>query len=178
MVIASASAWASSRRAFARSVAASFSPISRNTIARLMRKSCTSDLKTPGNPVYVVGATHDELGGSHWYRLKGKLGSNAPQLRDNAPKTMKAVHQAIKKGWVRAAHDPSEGGLAVAAAEMAFASDFGMKLDLRKVKGTTKDAQRVLFSESASRFLLEVDKAKLNQDVSLIGSQLSCALSI
>ncbi len=125
-----------------------------------VRKTCTSDLKAVGNPVYVIGDTHDELGGSHWYRLKGRVGRNVPQVPAHAPKVMKAVHQAIKKGWVRAAHDPSEGGLAVAAAEMAFASDFGLKLDLRKVKGSTKDAQRLLFSESTTRFLLEVDKSK------------------
>jgi phosphoribosylformylglycinamidine (FGAM) synthase-like enzyme len=125
-----------------------------------VRKTCTSDLKNAGNPVYVLGATHDELGGSHWYRLKGRVGRNVPQVPSEAPQWMLAVHKAINKGWVRAAHDPSEGGLAVAAAEMAFASDLGMHLDLRKVKGSTKDAQRVLFSESTTRFVVEIDKAK------------------
>ena len=125
-----------------------------------VRKTCTSDLKTPGNPVYVVGATHDELGGSHWYRLRDRVGRNVPRVPAAAPAWLAAVALAIRKGQVRAAHDPSEGGLAVAAAEMAFASDHGLALDLRRVKGTTKDAARLLFSESTTRFLLEVDKAQ------------------
>ena len=125
-----------------------------------VRKTCTSDLKTPGNPIYVVGETHDELGGSHWYRMKGRVGRNAPQVPASAPAVMKAVSKAVRSGQVRAAHDPSEGGIAVAAAEMAFASDHGLHLDLRRMKGSTKDNQRLLFSESTTRFLLEVDKAK------------------
>ncbi len=125
-----------------------------------VRKTCTSDLKTPGNPIYVVGLTHDELGGSHWYRMKGRVGRNAPQVPTSAPAVMKAVSKAVRSGQVRAAHDPSEGGIAVAAAEMAFASDHGLHLDLRRAKGTTKDNKRLLFSESTTRFLLEVDKAK------------------
>ncbi|MDA1194809.1 MAG: phosphoribosylformylglycinamidine synthase subunit PurL [Planctomycetota bacterium] len=124
-----------------------------------VRKTCTSDLKSVGNPVYVVGLTHDELGGSHWYRLQGRIGRNVPRVPRAAPAWMRAVHKAIVKGWVRAAHDPSEGGLAVAAAEMAFASDLGLALDLRKVRATTVDPDRLLFAESTSRFLLEVDKA-------------------
>ena len=125
-----------------------------------VRKTCTSDLKTVGNPVYVIGETHDELGGSHWYRLRGELGRNVPQVPAHAPKVMTAVSRLVRKGWVRAAHDPSEGGLAVAAAEMAFASAHGLSLDLRRVKGSTKDPARLLFSESTTRFLLEVDKAR------------------
>jgi len=125
-----------------------------------VRKTCTSDLKAPGNPVYVVGSTHDELGGSHWYRLKGRIGRNVPRVSADAPRILKAVALAVRRGQVRAAHDPSEGGLAVAAAEMAFASDYGLELDLRRMKGSTKESDRLLFSESTTRFLLEVDRTK------------------
>ncbi len=125
-----------------------------------VRKTCTSDLKKAGNPIYVIGETHDELGGSHWYRLRGKVGQNVPVVRKTAPKTMKAVSALVRKGWVRAAHDPSEGGLAVALAEMAFASDLGLTLDISRIKATTKDPATRLFSESASRFVLEVDKTR------------------
>ena len=58
---------------------------------------------------------------------------------------------------MKSCHDLSEGGLAVAAAEMAFASGLGLELDLQKVP--VKDITRndfVLFSESNSRFLIEV----------------------
>jgi len=117
------------------------------------------DLKHPGNPIYVLGETHDELGGSHWYRLRDTLGANPPEVRKSAPKTMQVVARLIRKGLVRAAHDPSEGGLAVAFAEMAFASPHGLEVDISKVPATTKETPRLLFSESASRFVLEIDKA-------------------
>jgi phosphoribosylformylglycinamidine synthase subunit PurSL len=122
------------------------------------------DLKAPGNLVYIVGDTYPELGGSEYYKLKGYLGRSVPKL--HATKARKAYYnltKAMGEGIVKSCHDLSEGGLAVAAAEMAFASDYGLELDLKKVP--TKDLIRddfVLFSESNSRFLIEIaekDKA-------------------
>ena len=71
---------------------------------------------------------------------------------------MNMITEAIDKGYLRACHDLSEGGLAVASAEMAFSSGYGIELDLQKVP-RTKEVSRndfVLFSESNSRFLVEV----------------------
>jgi phosphoribosylformylglycinamidine (FGAM) synthase-like enzyme len=119
------------------------------------------DLKAPGNLLYIVGDTFNELGGSEYYKLKGFLGASVPKVKGaKAKRTFKAVTKAIDEGYVKSCHDLSEGGLAVAAAEMAFASGFGLELDLRKVPG--KDLVRndfVLFSESNSRFLVEVAEA-------------------
>ena len=75
-----------------------------------------------------------------------------------ARRLMLALHAAMERGLVRACHDLSEGGLAVAAAEMAFAGGLGMELDLTNVP-RTDDVTRtdeVLFSESNSRFVVEV----------------------
>jgi phosphoribosylformylglycinamidine synthase len=61
-------------------------------------------------------------------------------------------------GFVRSCHDLSEGGLAAAAAEMAFAGGLGVSLNLKQVptdQPSLSDAAR-LFSESKTRFLLEV----------------------
>ena len=121
-----------------------------------VRKTCTMDLKKPGSAIYVVGDTHDECGGSHWYRMKGRLGANVPHVDDGAPATLGAIAHLIRSGWVRAAHDPSEGGLAVALAEMAFASPYGIAADLTGVPGTTRAADRILFSETPTRLVLEV----------------------
>ena len=74
---------------------------------------------------------------------------------------MAAVHTAINAGLVRACHDLSEGGLGVAAAEMAFAGALGLRLDLRatpRVPGLDDDAT-LLFAESPSRFLAELRPA-------------------
>ncbi|MGD6851622.1 MAG: phosphoribosylformylglycinamidine synthase subunit PurL [Candidatus Bathyarchaeia archaeon] len=119
------------------------------------------DLKEAGNPVYIVGKTYSELGGSEYYKLKGYLGTSVPRVRGGkAKRTFKAVTKAIDMGLVKSCHDLSEGGLAVAAAEMAFASGLGLELDLKKVP--IKDLSRndfALFSESNSRFLIEVAEA-------------------
>jgi len=115
------------------------------------------DLKEPGNPVYIVGETYPELGGSEYYKLRGFVGKNVPKVRAApAKKIINSVVDAIDCGYVRACHDISEGGLAVAASEMALGSDYGVELDLRKVSAKLKRDDFVLFSESNSRFLVEV----------------------
>lgn len=72
------------------------------------------------------------------------------------------MHQAIAKRLVRSCHDLSEGGLAVAAAEMAFAGDRGLQLDLSPLRTATglDDATTLLFSESNTRFVIEVPPAR------------------
>ncbi|GAH35881.1 unnamed protein product, partial [marine sediment metagenome] len=68
------------------------------------------------------------------------------------------VAQLTREGLVRSAHDLSEGGLAVALAEMAFAGGRGAQIDLRMVpkRGVIEADEVLLFSESNSRLILEV----------------------
>jgi phosphoribosylformylglycinamidine synthase len=116
------------------------------------------DLKAPDNLLYIVGETFNELGGSEYYKLKGYVGASVPKVKGaKAKRTFRAVTKAIDSGLIKSCHDLSEGGLAVAAAEMAFAGGYGLKLDLSKVPGKALERDDfVLFSESNSRFLLEV----------------------
>jgi phosphoribosylformylglycinamidine synthase len=138
-----------------------------------IRSIVSMETKKPGDAVYVVGETFSELGGSEYYKLKGKIGKNVPKVHGSqAKKTFKKVTKAIDLGLVKACHDLSEGGLAVAAAEMALAGGFGIELDLTKVprKGVDRD-DFVLFSESNSRFLLEIPvKAKAEFESLMKGS--------
>ncbi len=121
-----------------------------------LQSTTSMDLKAPGNLLYIIGETFNELGGSEYYKIKGYLGANVPKVKGaKAKRTFKAVTKAIDSGLVKSCHDLSEGGLAVAAAEMAFAGGYGLDLDLSKVPG--KELERndfVLFSESNSRFLI------------------------
>lgn len=134
------------------------------------------DLKAPGNLIYMVGYTYKELGGSEYYKLKGYLGKSVPKLKaTKARRTYYNLTKAMGEGIVRSCHDLSEGGLAVAAAEMAFAGGYGLELDLARVPG--KDLVRddyVLFSESNSRFLIEVAPKNKNTFERLMKK--SCAL--
>jgi len=126
-----------------------------------MRKAVSLDLKEPGNPIYIVGQTHMELGGSEYYRLKGYVGKTVPKVDvKQARKIMGHLIEAIDAGYVRACHDLSEGGLAVAASEMAFTGNYGIDLSLKDVARTRGLSRNdfILFSESNSRFLVEVSR--------------------
>ena len=129
-------------------------------------KAISMDAKQPDDLIYILGDTKDELGGSHYYDIHGYQGSDLPKVDAKAgKKLMKALSQAIQRGLVKACHDCSEGGLGVAAAEMAFAGGFGMKLDLAKVPSSDnlKRNDKLLFSESNSRFVVEVAPENQNQ---------------
>ena len=124
-----------------------------------IRKAVTADLKHPGDPIYLLGRTYFELGGSEYYRLRGFVGMSVPKVRlEEARATMKGLIKAIDSGCVKACHDLSEGGLGVAAAEMAFSGGLGLEIWLDRVV-KSDDLQRddyILFSESNNRFLVEV----------------------
>ena len=132
-------------------------------IVENIEKTITMDFKKSGNLIYVVGETFDELGGSIYCDTFGKLGSGVPKANPTkALKSFVALHKAIKKGLVQSAHDCSDGGFAVALAEMAFSGGLGATAILSKVpyKGNLKQDEAVLFSESNSRFILEVEPKK------------------
>jgi phosphoribosylformylglycinamidine (FGAM) synthase-like enzyme len=124
-----------------------------------VRKAVSMELKQPGNSIYLVGKTYPELGGSRYYQLKGYTGKTVPKVRVNqAKKTMDSVTKAIDSGYVRSCHDLSDGGLAVALAEMAFSGGYGVELKLKDIPRTKEIGRNdlLLFSESNSRFLVEV----------------------
>ncbi|MFD3166581.1 phosphoribosylformylglycinamidine synthase subunit PurL [Herpetosiphon sp. NSE202] len=121
-------------------------------------QTISMDAKAAGNAIYLVGLTHDERGGAVSSLVGGIDNGAVPKVNlATAPSVHKAVHAAIRANSVRACHDLSEGGLAVAAAEMAFAGGFGLSLELSAVPTSTAlSADALLWSESATRFLLEV----------------------
>ncbi len=99
-----------------------------------VRNCVTMDLKPPGTYVYQVGRTSDELGGSHFALVEGLDGGQVPRVDAVlARKVFEAMHGAIGQGLVHSCHDLSEGGLAVAAAEMAFAGGWGVEINLAEV---------------------------------------------
>jgi len=130
----------------------------------------TMDLKQAGNLLYQVGATKAELGGSHFCQVEEHTGGQVPTVdTQTAKQTFTALHEAIRSGLVRSCHDLSEGGLAVAAAEMAFAGGMGLEIRLQQVPHDIAadcdgglDAN-LLFSEANSRFLCEVSAENKEQ---------------
>jgi phosphoribosylformylglycinamidine synthase len=130
-----------------------------------VRKIISTRLKAAGNQLYVIGVTRPELGGSEYYRLHKVLGNRVPVVDSTAMKNqMVAIAEAIDQQLVVACHDLSEGGLSVAAAEMALAGDLGLKINLSKIPEVecSRD-DTLLFSETNSRFLIEVPEHATKQ---------------
>jgi phosphoribosylformylglycinamidine synthase subunit PurSL len=141
-----------------------FSVIGKMEDARL---AVTMDVKKPGDLVYLLGVTKNELGGSEYLAQQGFVGNSVPTVDAQAAlATYRAYNGALNSGLAASCHDLSDGGLAVAAAESAFAGGFGMDIDLGKVSFAGDAAGHtdlvLLFSESASRLLVTVhpDKAE------------------
>lgn len=132
-------------------------------------QAVSMDCKREGDLIYIVGTTYDELGGSHYYAIHGYVGNSVPRVDPKKGKRqMDALSAATGKSLVRACHDLSEGGLGVAAAEMAFAGELGMVIHLAKVPLGDPTFRKVrddfiLFSESNTRFLVEVSPKEKHQ---------------
>jgi phosphoribosylformylglycinamidine synthase subunit PurSL len=121
-----------------------------------VRHCVTMDLKEPGNLLLLVGTTFDELGGSHWAEARGLEGGLVPRVDPKAaPPIFRALHRAISGRLIRSCHDLSEGGLAVALAEMAIAGGLGAEVLFAQDPLPLHPAA-LLFSESTTRFVLEV----------------------
>ena len=125
-----------------------------------VNKTVSMDLKRMGDALYIIGVTGNDLGGSEYFACHGAIGNNVPQVDPQQGRAiMEALSGAMEKGLVRACHDCSEGGLGVAVAEMAFAGGLGATIFLKNVPrtGPLYRDDYILFSESNSRFLVEVE---------------------
>lgn len=121
-------------------------------------QAITYDLKRTDTQILMIGERKDECGGSVYYQLHNELGANVPKpdlLQFGAE--VHAVSYLIQQGMVLSAHDISDGGVAVALAEMSFKNNIGITAD---VPGTIAISKR-LFGESGG-FLLEVKREKIN----------------
>lgn len=132
--------------------------ISSMAIVPDVTRTTTMDLKAAGDYVYAVGTTRNELGMSAYFKLRGEEGGVAPGVVEEAPELYRALHRAILQGLVSACHDCSEGGIALAAAEMALGGRRGVTVDLLGAPHSS-DIDRddlLAFSESNGRFLVTV----------------------
>jgi len=129
-------------------------------------QAVTMDLKSARDPLFLVGEFKPTLGGSHFNLVTSNTSQprqeedmqEVPDTSPLAPRVYQTLHQAIQAGWVRAAHDLSEGGLGVAAAEMAIGGRMGLCLDL-----PLDDMLLALFGETNGCLLVEVAAAHAAQ---------------
>ncbi len=117
----------------------------------------TMDVKASGNILVLIGETASAMGGSHLLLIDPDANCDhtlpTVSLKDG-PRNAKMVHSAIQSGQVVSAHDCSEGGALLAAAEMAFSGGLGLELSLD---------ESTCFSETPSRYLLEVEPSNLEK---------------
>ena len=128
-----------------------------------IRKCVTIDLKKEGNPLYIIGETKQELGGSVYYEIMNLDGGAVPKVNiDSLKRSIDAILNSIWNGYIKACHDVSEGGLTVTLAEMMIAGDIGAEIDITNVgRGLRSDFK--VFSESNTRWIVEVRKEKMDK---------------
>jgi phosphoribosylformylglycinamidine synthase len=118
-----------------------------------------------GSAVVLLGPLEFGLDGSlFWLHAAGKAAGDAPALDlDSEAKVQSLVRQLIRQGLVLSAHDVSEGGLAVALAEMCIGSGIGLQVDVPETQGDAMRRLGFAFSEAQSRICLEVAAEHVNE---------------
>ncbi len=142
-------------------------------IVASVEHAITMDAKMPGNMLVLVGLTDARMGGSHRSVLGDfeNMNTQLPMVDlETGPKTARAVAACIASGCVASAHDASEGGALLAAAEMAFGGELGVEIHLDAVPCVKNiSLEERAFSETPSRYLLEVSPNNMATVISLLG---------
>ena len=142
-----------------------------------VRKAVTADFKTPGDYVIVLGLTRGELGGTVFERLfapkGGGFGCSPEVFPEEALPLYKALHEAIKAGLIRSAHDLSDGGLGVALFESALGGRLGARIEMEALPGyfSGETSERLLFCETQSRILVTVSSGFISPFSKLLGER-------
>ncbi len=148
-----------------------------HTLIDDVREHITPFAKTPGNLVYVLGTTKDELGGSEYYHMLGKVGANAPVVdAEENLRTYRGFEKARDKGYIVSAKNVKSGGLAMALFQMAGGGNAGMRINLDKVRTDRRYRRddKVLYSESAGRMIVEIRPHERAAFEEIMGDIASC----
>jgi phosphoribosylformylglycinamidine synthase len=130
-----------------------------------IQQCITMDAKVPGDLVYVLGLTKNELGGSEYYEHLGYTGLQVPQVSpEQFLATYNVLALVIKESLVASVHGIYRGGLGIHLAMVAMAGNLGMDVDLNQIpaEAVYRD-DTLLFSESAGRFIITIDPQNKNQ---------------
>jgi phosphoribosylformylglycinamidine synthase subunit PurL len=124
--------------------------------------------------ILLVGETKDELGGSEYYEyIHNFIGGIVPKVDfSESKKNMKSVLSLISKNLIKSVHDCSKGGLVIGISELCIFGKIGCNIDLP----SSLSSEKILFSESHSRYILVVDKKNLNT-IKTILSDDKCSFS-
>ncbi len=126
-------------------------------------KTVSLDAKFPGDLIYVLGETYDEMGASEYYALHGELageelvGNTVPCVEPLKNKKLyRAFSQCVDDGLVASAQSMSRGGLAIALAKTALGGMLGVEISLEGLPGSVSRDDFALYSESQGRMLATI----------------------
>ncbi|MDR0985130.1 MAG: phosphoribosylformylglycinamidine synthase subunit PurL [Endomicrobium sp.] len=127
-----------------------------------IKNTVTVPFKNPGNLIFSLGVTRNELGGTIFSKIRNINEGVVPKVYPNeSKKIMNGIYKAICNGLVESCHDCSEGGIAIAISEMAFSSRKGAFINIDDiVTDKNMTISEKLFSESNGRFIIEVKPEK------------------
>jgi len=136
----------------------------------------TMDAKMPGDLVYIVGTTCNELGGSEYYDHLGYIGRNVPRVRPNEFMPLyRNLARAIANELVASVRGIYRGGLGVHLAMVAMGGNLGLDVALAQVPASGVAREDILlFSESAGRFIITVDPARRDEFESIFSGGCAC----
>jgi phosphoribosylformylglycinamidine synthase len=131
------------------------------------------DSKNPGDLVYVLGKTKNELGGSEYYQIMENVGLNVPKVNVKEVLPLyEALHAAIYSGLISSCHAVSKGGLATHLAMVAIAGETGMDIDISSISSDPElTVAQKLYSESSGRFVITVARDRREQFEKLMSDQ-------
>ena len=118
-----------------------------------------------GDSLIMIGDTKDELGGSEYAEYIHKfIGGKCPTVNfSESKKNMTSVLDIIENELIKSAHDCSKGGLTIAISELCMMNQIGCNVSLEKIPGEKLDSDKILFSESHSRYLVTFENRNLEK---------------
>jgi len=118
-----------------------------------------------GDSLILAGNTKDDLGGSEYYEyIHNFVGGNCPKVDfKESKRNMDAVLDIIHDDLAKNVHDCSKGGLAVAVSELCMSNLLGCNVSIEGIPGEKLNIDKILFSESHSRYLIAAEKKNLKK---------------
>lgn len=125
-----------------------------------LTKVCGQSWTTAGHLIYLLGASsRPSLGSSEYLATVHQTVAGRPVAIDfdRERRVQAACRYGIRQGWVSAAHDPAEGGIAVAVAESCIGNGLGAQVTLPAL-GLRADED--LFGECGGRIVVSIDPSQ------------------
>ena len=123
-----------------------------------VNKTTSIDFKIPGDYVYVIGMTKNECGGSEFYHAFDKIGAKSPKVDAIKSRELyEKMYELNQKSLLSSCAAIGWGGFLITLAKMSVAGLLGAEVDTSKVPNENISPEKILYSESQSRFIATID---------------------